>query len=79
MGAILWEDSLQQVLRERHQYTGHTALMEQPVENTTTDREAHISYATRRSRYFKHTKKGKRYASRPVVRVDVSDNWRGKW
>lgn len=83
MGVILWEDSIQQSLAEDRIYAAHTAP---PMEarhgwhartlGSDEDRASHISYAARRSVYFAHTRTGERYAARPVVRVDVSDNWR---
>jgi hypothetical protein len=82
MGIILWEDSVQRDLKRKRLYTGVTAETEAihhgvltQIVNTVEERTKHISYAARRSRYFAHTKTGKRYAARPIVRVNVGENW----
>jgi RNA polymerase sigma-70 factor (ECF subfamily) len=50
------------------------AGMRSQVHSTEEDCKAHIRYATRRSRYFAHTRTGQRHAVRPVVRVGKGEH-----
>lgn len=44
------------------------------IENTREERETHLRRATRRSKYFIHTRTGKKYAQREIVQVVAEES-----
>lgn len=74
MGVILWEDSIQQDLRDRKMYAGisvETVPVADSVVREFAQSGSHAEYASRQSSYWAHTRTGKKAEERPVVR-----NWR---